>query len=97
MAAPGGVAYIDTWGGPELGVAGSGDVLAGLTGALLAGAVARGDCPDADAAAHVAAAAVGLHGIAGRLAARDGCPVTAPDIIAALPEAIGGVRRGVIT
>lgn len=97
VAAPGGVAYVDTWGGPELGVAGSGDVLAGLTGALLAGAVARGECPDGDAAAHVAAAAVGLHGIAGRLAARDGRTVTAPDIIAALPEAIGGIRRGVIT
>lgn len=97
IAAPSGLAYVDTWGGPELGTAGSGDVLAGLTGALLAGAVARGGCSDPDAAAHVAAAAVGLHGIAGRLAARDGRPVTAPDIIDALPAAIGGVRRGAIT
>jgi NAD(P)H-hydrate repair Nnr-like enzyme with NAD(P)H-hydrate dehydratase domain len=62
-------------------------------GALLAGAAARGGVDD-DAAALTAAAAVGLHGLAGRLAAHGGRPVTAPDIIAALPDAIGLVRRG---
>jgi len=97
VASPSGAAYIDTWGGPELGTAGSGDVLAGLTGALVAGTAARGQCADVDAAACVAAAAVGLHGIAGRLAGAEGRPVTAPDIIAAIPSAIAGVRRGVIT
>ena len=44
--------------------------------------------------ASVAAAAVALHGLAGRLAARGGRPVTAPDIINALPDAIALVRRG---
>lgn len=93
IAAPSGTAYLDTWGTPDLGTAGSGDVLSGLLGALLAGAAARGGVDD-EVAARTAAAAVGLHGLAGRLAARDGRPVTAPDIIAALPDAIALVRRG---
>ena len=93
IASPGGAAYVDTWGTPDLGTAGSGDVLSGFMAALLAGAAARGDVDD-DAAARVAAAAVGLHGLAGRLAGRGGRPVTAPDVIAALPEAIALVRRG---
>jgi ADP-dependent NAD(P)H-hydrate dehydratase / NAD(P)H-hydrate epimerase len=93
IASPSGAAYIDTWGTPDLGAAGSGDVLAGLMAALLAGAAARGDV-DIDDAARIAAAAVGVHGLAGRLAAQGGRPVTAPDIIAAIPDAIGLVRRG---
>jgi len=93
IASPSGAAYIDTWGTADLGTAGSGDVLSGLTGALLGGAHARGGLDD-DGAARVAAAAVGLHGIAGRLAAEGSRPVTAPDIIAALPDAIAAVRRG---
>jgi ADP-dependent NAD(P)H-hydrate dehydratase / NAD(P)H-hydrate epimerase len=93
IAAPSGTAYIDTWGTPDLGVAGSGDVLSGLLGALLAGAQARGDVDEATAA-RVAAAAVGLHGLAGRLAAEGGRPVTAPDIMAEIPRAIARVRRG---
>lgn len=93
IASPTGVTYVDRLGTADLGTAGSGDVLAGLTGALLAGAAARGALDD-DAAAHVAACAVGLHGIAGRIAAEGGRPVTAPGIIAALPDAIAAVRRG---
>jgi len=92
IASPSGTAYIDTWGTPDLGTAGSGDVLAGLTGSLLAGAQARGEI-DEDAAAFIAASAVALHGIAGQIAAVGGRPVTAPDIIAAIPEAIARVRR----
>ena len=93
IASPSGAAYVDTWGTPDLGTAGSGDVLSGLMGALLAGAAARVDVDD-DAAAGIAAAAVGLHGLAGRLAAQGGRPVTARDIIAAIPDAIALVRRG---
>lgn len=93
IASPDGAAYIDTWGTADLGTAGSGDVLSGLLGALLAGGAARGDV-DAGEAAGIAAAAVGLHGLAGRLAAQGGRPVTAPDIIAAIPDAIALVRRG---
>ena len=93
IASPSGAAYVDTWGTPDLGTAGSGDVLSGLMGALLAGAAAREGVDD-DAAARIAAAAVGLHGLAGRLAAQGGRPITAPDVIAAIPDAIALVRRG---
>jgi hydroxyethylthiazole kinase-like uncharacterized protein yjeF len=93
IAAPSGAAYIDTWGTPDLGTAGSGDVLSGLLGSLLAGAQARSDLDD-ESAALVAAAGVGLHGLAGRLAGEGGRPVTAPDIMAAIPRAMAAVRRG---
>ena len=42
---------------------------------------------DAGAAALVAARAVGLHGLAGRLAGSEGGPVTAVDVLAALRAA----------
>jgi NAD(P)H-hydrate repair Nnr-like enzyme with NAD(P)H-hydrate dehydratase domain len=58
-------------------------VLSGLAGALLAQGI------DAPLAAAVAAY---LHGIAGRLAARD-APIGASDLIAALPEAIRTITR----
>jgi ADP-dependent NAD(P)H-hydrate dehydratase / NAD(P)H-hydrate epimerase len=61
-----------------LATAGSGDVLSGLAGSLLAQGL---DPPRA------AAAAAYLHGIAARLAA-DGAPIGASDIITALPAAI---------
>jgi hydroxyethylthiazole kinase-like uncharacterized protein yjeF len=93
VASPTGDAYVDPWGTADLGTAGSGDVLAGLSGALLAGAAARGSVT-IDDAARIAAAAVGLHGVAGRIAGAGGRPVTAPDLIAALPDAIASVRRG---
>lgn len=96
VASPTGYAYIDAFATADLGTAGSGDVLAGLAGALLAGAAARGHLDD-DRAAEVAAAAVGLHGIAGALAADGGRPVTAPDVIASLPAAIAAVRRGTVS
>lgn len=93
VAAPGGECFIDTRGGAVLGTAGSGDVLTGLLGALLAGAAARHRL-DAVGVARIAAAAAGLHGLAGERAARGGRPVTARDILAALPGAIAAVRRG---
>jgi ADP-dependent NAD(P)H-hydrate dehydratase / NAD(P)H-hydrate epimerase len=60
-----------------LATAGSGDVLSGLAGALLAQGL--------DPAAAAAAAAY-LHGLAARLAS-DGAPIGASDLIVALPEA----------
>jgi ADP-dependent NAD(P)H-hydrate dehydratase / NAD(P)H-hydrate epimerase len=60
-----------------LATAGSGDVLSGLAGSLLA----QGLDP-----AHAAAAAAYLHGIAARLAA-EGAPIGSDDIITALPAA----------
>jgi hydroxyethylthiazole kinase-like uncharacterized protein yjeF len=68
---------VNTVGTPALATAGSGDVLSGLVGALLAQGIA-----DADAAA----AGAYLHGLAGRLAAA-GSPISAGQILAALPSA----------
>ncbi len=74
VADPGGRAYVNRTGTPWLATAGSGDVLSGLIGSLLA---ARLDAP--------LAAAVGayVHGVAGQLAASDG-PASAADVLAAL-------------
>ena len=59
LAAPGGRLWVNGTGGPALATGGTGDVLAGMLGTLLA------QRPDAE----TAAAAVHLHGLAGELAA----------------------------
>jgi ADP-dependent NAD(P)H-hydrate dehydratase / NAD(P)H-hydrate epimerase len=66
-----------------LATAGSGDVLSGLAGALLAQGLAT---------MQAAAAAAYLHGLAGRIAS-DGAPIGASDIIGALPAAIRTVTE----
>jgi len=96
----GGTVYVNPTGTPWLGTAGSGDVLTGLAGSLLAAGLAAGDA---------AAVAAFLHGLAGRLAAggtpramtcpaaRAGHsfaaegPCTAGDVLAALPAAFRAV------
>jgi hydroxyethylthiazole kinase-like uncharacterized protein yjeF len=70
---------VNPTGTPWLATAGSGDVLSGLAGALLA----QGALP----ARSAAAAAAFVHGLAGRLAARD-APIGAADVLAAIPHAI---------
>ena len=45
-------------------------------------------------AARIAACGVALHGMAGAIAAAGGRPVTAMDIIEALPHAVADARRG---
>jgi ADP-dependent NAD(P)H-hydrate dehydratase / NAD(P)H-hydrate epimerase len=86
VATPGGGAvFVNPTGTPWLATAGSGDVLSGLAGALLAQGVGP--------AAAAAAAAAFLHGLAGRLAARD-APIGAADVLAAIPDAIRAVRAG---
>jgi ADP-dependent NAD(P)H-hydrate dehydratase / NAD(P)H-hydrate epimerase len=72
-------ALVNPTGTPWLATAGSGDVLSGLAGALLA----QGVLP----ARSAAAAAAFVHGLAGRLAARD-APIGAADVLAAIPQAI---------
>jgi ADP-dependent NAD(P)H-hydrate dehydratase / NAD(P)H-hydrate epimerase len=87
VAAPD-VAYVDTFGDSSLSTAGSGDVLAGLIAGMLAGLVRAGDpALDLAAAALVAARAVGLHGLAGRLAHAEGGPVSALEVLTQLRPA----------
>jgi ADP-dependent NAD(P)H-hydrate dehydratase / NAD(P)H-hydrate epimerase len=80
---PGQEVLVNPTGTSWLATAGSGDVLSGLAGSLLA----QGLGP-----ARAAAAAAYLHGIAARLAA-DGAPIGSEDIITALPAAIRTVEN----
>ena len=80
---------VNPTGTPWLATAGSGDVLSGLAGALLAQGLAA---PDA------AIAAAYLHGLAARLAAAgenatSEAPIGASDVIRFLPDAIRAVGR----
>lgn len=68
---------VNPTGTPWLATAGSGDVLSGLTGAFLAGGMTALDAASAGAY---------LHGLAARIAA-DGAPISAFDVIDALPAA----------
>jgi ADP-dependent NAD(P)H-hydrate dehydratase / NAD(P)H-hydrate epimerase len=83
VAAPDGRAYANRTGTPWLATAGSGDVLSGLGGALLAAGL---DAPEAGALAAY------LHGRAGVLAA-DGATTTAAGILDALPAALREAHR----
>jgi NAD(P)H-hydrate repair Nnr-like enzyme with NAD(P)H-hydrate dehydratase domain len=84
VAAPGGDAWINRTGTPWLGTAGSGDVLTGLIGSLLASGVA---------APLAAAAGAFVHGVAGQLAAADGPPSSA-DVLGSLRRALRIVTVG---
>lgn len=77
-----GTAFVNGTGTPWLATAGTGDVLSGITGALLAAGL-----PTAEAAA----VAAHLHGRAGRLAAERG-PLVAGDLVRHLPAAVARVR-----
>jgi hydroxyethylthiazole kinase-like uncharacterized protein yjeF len=85
VAAPDGRAYVNPTGTPALATAGTGDVLAGLLGALLA----AGLPPD-----RAAVAAAYTHGLAGRYAGERG-PVTASGVAAALPAVLARYGIGV--
>lgn len=74
------------YGGPELSVPGSGDVLSGCIGAFLAGGL------DAFDAAVLGAS---IHGLAGELLAREGVDgVLASEIAGTLRKVIHGLRSG---
>lgn len=75
-----------------LATAGSGDVLAGLLGALLAGRAAD-VLDDPPIAAALAAAAALVHGRAAGVAVPDG-PVAALEVARALPATVAGLLRG---
>jgi len=80
-----GPVMVSASGPPELATAGSGDVLSGLTGSMIA---AQRDRTSSGWVRQTAAAAAYLHGVAGRLAAAGGRPVVSEDVLAAVPEAI---------
>ncbi|MDT0387435.1 NAD(P)H-hydrate dehydratase [Streptomyces dubilierae] len=73
----GGAVRVNATGTSWLATAGSGDVLSGLAGSLLAAGLSAVDAGSVGAY---------VHGLAGRLAA-DGAPVGAHDVAAAIPEA----------
>ncbi|SHG03076.1 yjeF C-terminal region, hydroxyethylthiazole kinase-related/yjeF N-terminal region [Jatrophihabitans endophyticus] len=84
IAAPDGRAWVNRTGTPWLGTAGSGDVLSGLIGSLLAAGL---EAP--------LAAAVGayVHGVAGQLAAQGG-PPSSLDVLHAVRPALREIGRG---
>lgn len=84
VAHPDGRVRVNPTGTPMLATAGSGDVLAGLCGALLGGGLDPFDAGSVGAF---------LHGLAGRLAS-DGAPPSATDVLAALPRAFAAVSGG---
>ncbi len=84
VAAPNGDAWINRTGTPWLATAGSGDVLSGLIGSLLAAGLP---------AALAAAAGAFVHGVAGQLAAADGPPSSA-DVLGALRRAVQTIATG---
>ncbi|WP_283138663.1 NAD(P)H-hydrate dehydratase [Rhizohabitans arisaemae] len=87
IAQEGHAVRVNLTGTPWLAAGGTGDVLSGLAGALLAGGLSAYDA---------ASAAAYLHGLAGRIAAsgdgKSSAPITAGDVLAALPAAIRSVR-----
>ncbi len=91
VATPGGVARRAGPASPWLATAGTGDVLAGVLGALVAGAAAR-SALDAEGLGAVAVTGARLHGRAAALAAEPlgprGGPITALDVAHALPHAV---------
>jgi len=97
VAAAGGATHRVRSGTPWLATAGTGDVLGGVVGAVLAGAVAAGDT-DLDDLAACAATGAWLHGVAGTRAARKygdgGGPITALDIAGELPGVVAATLRG---
>lgn len=86
---------------PWLATAGTGDVLGGVIGALVAGAAARGALSHGALRALAATGAL-VHGTAGRIAAgleplaspgEGGRPITALDVACALPRAVASIRE----
>jgi hydroxyethylthiazole kinase-like uncharacterized protein yjeF len=81
VAGPDGHAFVNATGTPWLATAGTGDVLSGIAGALLATGLQ---------ATLAGAVAAHLHGRTGQLAAERG-PLLAGDLVRRLPEAVGRV------
>ncbi|MCC4909608.1 ADP/ATP-dependent (S)-NAD(P)H-hydrate dehydratase [Microbacterium sp. cx-59] len=96
VADPGGDVRIVRAGTPWLATAGTGDVLGGVLGAVIAGGVARDESGDPGRwLADAVASASWLHGRAGNAAAErlggSGGPITALDVAEALPGVVGAL------
>jgi ADP-dependent NAD(P)H-hydrate dehydratase / NAD(P)H-hydrate epimerase len=83
VAGPDGTVHVNGTGTPWLATAGTGDVLSGIGGALLATGLP---------AAEAAAVAAHVHGRAGQLAAESG-PLVAGDLVRVLPVTLARLRR----
>lgn len=88
IASPDGTVITDKSGGSELATAGTGDVLAGLIGSMLA-SWAPSNLKETQ---QVVAKAVEAHGLAGKFAAKSKAPVTATDLLEALPLVLKSAR-----
>jgi hydroxyethylthiazole kinase-like uncharacterized protein yjeF len=85
VASPDGVARVNPTGTPWLASAGSGDVLSGMTGALLAGGLSALDAASCAAYVHGAAARLAVMRYGGE------SPLIADDVVAEIPAAIAAV------
>ncbi|WP_159941507.1 MULTISPECIES: NAD(P)H-hydrate dehydratase [unclassified Nocardiopsis] len=83
IAHPGAPLVVNPTGTPLLATAGSGDVLSGAIGALLAAGLPAGEAAMCGAYVHGRAASL----------ARDGAPISASDLLDALPRAVAEVSR----
>ncbi|MEI6621809.1 MAG: NAD(P)H-hydrate dehydratase [Actinomycetes bacterium] len=96
VAEPDGAVFVNTTSASTLATAGSGDVLSGLAGSMLAVAAAdqlrQGLAVTTRLAAEVVVSAAFVHGLAGIIAGRDDLPVVAHDILDAVPDAIAAIR-----
>lgn len=81
IATPEGLSVMDELAGPELATAGSGDVLAGLIGSMLASWHPK----NFNEVAEVVFKAITAHALAGKAAAENLRPITATDILHYLP------------
>lgn len=78
VALPDGQVYVNTTGTPAMASGGSGDVLTGLTAALIGQGLSAADA---------AIAGVYLHGLAGEIAAQGCVGLAASELLAMIPEA----------
>ncbi|MGY1630284.1 NAD(P)H-hydrate dehydratase [Geodermatophilus sp. SYSU D01186] len=83
VAAPDGTAFVNGTGTPWLATAGTGDVLSGIGGALLATGLP---------AVEAVAVAAHVHGRAGQVAAEEG-PLVAGDLVRRLPATLARLHR----
>ena len=82
ISSPSGLLHVDRYGTSDLSTAGTGDILAGLIGSMLASWQ-----PDSEKQiVEVLSYALEAHGLAARYAAEERLPVVATDILEALPK-----------